>query len=126
MQQLRKVMIEKNKLYDTLFPEENKEKSNLDIQNTDISQIIIHSKPKHHNLQEEQNSGEESCLSVISVPMSQKSHNEYPVQIYNDKEDTSDKPDDDPIRTESAIATSNTTGNPSQELVGSEIADRST
>jgi hypothetical protein len=49
MQQLRKVMIEKNKLYDSLFPEENEEKSELDIQDTDISQIIIHGEPIHHN-----------------------------------------------------------------------------
>jgi hypothetical protein len=123
MQQLRKVMIEKNKLYDSLFPE-NEEKSEIDIQDTDISQIIIHGEPIHHN-QQSDHEGEESSLSVISAPTSQKSHSEFPVRFYNDKEDLTTKPDDDPSRKDTDTPTSNKSRNVSHVIVSETVADRS-
>jgi hypothetical protein len=113
-QQIRKVMIEKNKIYDSLFPESKEEK-----EETNIDTPLLQTLNSDHNTNKVKTKAP-SLDKVISPPHAPKTNvKNYPKY---DKEEISKKPDDDP----SNITTQNTgkfKGKICFETVSDESAD---
>jgi hypothetical protein len=113
-QQLRKVMIEKNKIYDSLFPESKEEK-----EETNIDTPLLHTMNTDHSTKKVQ-SKVQPFDKVISPPQASKtSEKNYPKY---DKEDVSNKSDDDPLHSMTKT-TGNLKGKIRFETVSDESAD---
>jgi hypothetical protein len=121
-QQLRKVMIEKNKLYDSLFPEEEKvPDSEKEVES--ISQIIIHNTSNNQGQSQDSNKGDDSSLSAASTQLSPKLHTAFSNDHDYNQVDVSTKPDDDPhhrVHQSSQIINKDTTH---QDIVSEVSAD---
>jgi hypothetical protein len=92
-QQIRKVMIEKNKLYDTLFPDDGEYKEEPEIETEEPSQVHI---------QDDQHQADQTNGTTSKAEMKQQSNqqttskNTFSDRFTHNVADLSDQPDDDP------------------------------